>query len=220
VSIAVLGVVLDALIWCLPHYVVWHLRLRLSHKVAVSAMFAFGLLCDQASSVLVKANMFSNMFIGALRVDSLADVAYTGDVTYGIGTTLMWALAQISTGIIVACLPHLRPLFDCILPRRLIHLSTRRSKTQSKASLVSQQAPSVLIPPRIQSRAGSITVTTKIAVERAGHFQPPLPPPIDIHDGQLDPDGPVFHVEQGPAKRSGLLAHCCGGSSRGCGCLC
>ena len=47
VSIAVLGVVLDASIWCSPHYVVWHLRLRRSHKLAVSLMFAFGLLCEK-----------------------------------------------------------------------------------------------------------------------------------------------------------------------------
>lgn len=52
VTIAVLGVVLDAVIWCLPHYVVWHLKLRHSHRVAVSVIFAFGLLCDQGPSSL------------------------------------------------------------------------------------------------------------------------------------------------------------------------
>ena len=52
ICIAVLGVVLDAVIWCLPHYVVWHLKLRLSHKVAVSVIFAFGLLYDQEPSTL------------------------------------------------------------------------------------------------------------------------------------------------------------------------
>jgi hypothetical protein len=46
VGIAVVGVALDALIWALPHYVVWHLKLRLSHKLAISVIFAFGLLCD------------------------------------------------------------------------------------------------------------------------------------------------------------------------------
>ncbi|KAH6869955.1 hypothetical protein BKA58DRAFT_315730 [Alternaria rosae] len=188
---AVLGVVLDAVIWCLPHYVVWHLKLRLSHKVAVSIIFAFGLF---------------NMFIGAFRLDSLAGVAYQGDVTYGMGNTLMWAIARMSTAIIVACLPHLRPLFDCILPRRLIHLSTRRSKTRSKAS---------------QSRAGSIVVTTQIAVQPGSpQLLPPPPPSIDIVDGQLDPMGPIFHVEQGPAKRTKRVSYDCGGPSRGCGLPC
>jgi hypothetical protein len=46
VSIAILSVLLDALVWYLPHHVVWNLQLRLSHKLAISAIFAFGLLCD------------------------------------------------------------------------------------------------------------------------------------------------------------------------------
>jgi hypothetical protein len=222
VAIVSLGVVLDALIWCLPHYVVWHLNLRLSHKLAVSVMFAFGLLCDRSTSVLVAANTNSNIFIGGLRANALADVAYQGDVTYGIGTTLMWAIAQMSTGIIVACCLYLRPLFECLLPRRFTHLTSRISKSASKsASKVSQESlkpPLVLQPPVNKSRAGSITVTTAIAVEPG-----PVPPPaaaVSIHDGQVDTEAPTFDVEAGPARRLRVLAYCCGGSSRGCGCLC
>ncbi|CAG5155426.1 uncharacterized protein ALTATR162_LOCUS3656 [Alternaria atra] len=124
-----------------------------------------------------------NIFIGGFRVDSLADVAYQGDVTYGIGTTLMWAIAQISTGIIVACCPHLRPLFECMLPHRLTHLTTGRSKPTSKVSQASQSPRLVLLSPRDQSRAGSITVTTAIAVERDGYMPPQPPPIVSIHDG-------------------------------------
>jgi hypothetical protein len=43
---AVFGLVLDATIWSLPHFVVWNLQLRLTHKVAITAIFAIGLLCD------------------------------------------------------------------------------------------------------------------------------------------------------------------------------
>ena len=46
VANAALGITLDVLTWSLPHCVVWRLQLRLSHKIAVSAMFAFGLLCE------------------------------------------------------------------------------------------------------------------------------------------------------------------------------
>jgi hypothetical protein len=186
--------------------------------------------------------MYSNIFIGGLRIDSLADVAYQGDVTYGIGTTLMWAIAQISTGIIVACLPHLRPLFECILPHRFTHLSTRRSRPSprpspgpsprpshgptpkppsrppSKISQLSQNPVIVLVPPRVQSRSGSIKVTTDITVERSGHLLPP--PTIDIHDGQIDPGAPTFYVEQGPARHLRFPEYCCGGSSGGCVCPC
>jgi hypothetical protein len=46
VTVAIVGVILDAITWYLPHHVVWNLRLRLSHKLAVSFIFAFGLLCE------------------------------------------------------------------------------------------------------------------------------------------------------------------------------
>jgi hypothetical protein len=175
--------------------------------------------------------MYSNIFIGGLRIDSLADVAYQGDVTYGIGTTLMWAIAQISTGIIVACLPHLRPLFECVLPHRFTHLSARRSRPShgpppkpssrppSKTSQLSQKSVTILVPPRVQSRIGSINVTTDITVERSGHLLPP-PPTIDIHDGQIDPGAPTFYVEQGPARHLRFPAYCCGRSSGGYVCPC
>ena len=142
-------------------------------------------------------------------------------MTYGIGTTLMWATAQISTGIIVACCPHLRPLFEWILPRQLTHLTTRRSNhSASRASKASQKPQVVILPPRDQSRAGSITVTTAITI-KLNRYLPPLPAPaVSIHDGQVDAEAPTFNVEQGPANRLRFLAYCCGGSARCGGCLC
>ena len=41
---AAIGVAIDSLTWMLPHCVVWRLQLRLSHKLAISAIFALGLL--------------------------------------------------------------------------------------------------------------------------------------------------------------------------------
>lgn len=43
---AALGVALDLLTWTIPHCVVWRLRLRLAHKIAITAIFALGILCD------------------------------------------------------------------------------------------------------------------------------------------------------------------------------
>ena len=48
IAIAATGVVLDAVTWMLPHYVVWRLQLRLAHKIAITAIFAFGLLSDDS----------------------------------------------------------------------------------------------------------------------------------------------------------------------------
>jgi hypothetical protein len=56
VTIAILGVVLDAITWYLPHHVVWNLRLRLSHKLAVSLIFAFGLLYEAPTSTFIRSS--------------------------------------------------------------------------------------------------------------------------------------------------------------------
>lgn len=43
-AMATLGVAMDALTWLLPHYVVWRLQLPLAHRLAITAIFAFGLM--------------------------------------------------------------------------------------------------------------------------------------------------------------------------------
>lgn len=44
ITIAAVGVGLDTIIWLAPHYVVWTLQLRLAYKLAITAIFAFGIL--------------------------------------------------------------------------------------------------------------------------------------------------------------------------------
>jgi hypothetical protein len=44
IAIAACGLALDVHTWTLPHCVVWRLQLRLAHKVAITAIFAFSLL--------------------------------------------------------------------------------------------------------------------------------------------------------------------------------
>ncbi|KAF2848888.1 hypothetical protein T440DRAFT_400458 [Plenodomus tracheiphilus IPT5] len=178
---ASLGVALDAVTWLLPHYVVWRLRLRLAHRIAITAIFAFGLI---------------TLVIGALRITALSDLIYQGvDVPFRIGTSLLWAIAQISTGIIVACCPHLRPVFEKVLPDRLTRVTTRRSDQTL------QQPP--------------ILVTTRIDLKDS-HKIPPAQ--AVFHDGQLEPWAPSFDVEKGPATEIQIVSFCCGGS-RGCSCF-
>lgn len=44
IVMASLGVALDALTWLLPYHVVWRLQLRLAHRIAITVIFAFGLM--------------------------------------------------------------------------------------------------------------------------------------------------------------------------------
>ena len=46
IFMATFGLVLDAVIWSWPHFVVWKLQLRRTHKIAISVIFALGLLCE------------------------------------------------------------------------------------------------------------------------------------------------------------------------------
>ncbi|KAF2036408.1 hypothetical protein EK21DRAFT_96328 [Setomelanomma holmii] len=165
-----LGVALDGLTWLLPHCVVWRLQLRRAHKLAITTIFAFGVL---------------NIIIGGLRINGLTEVTYGGDVTYGIGTTLMWAIAQISTGIIVACSPHLRPVFEMIVPRRLTRVYIRKSA--SSQHITGGRHPSIVVTTRIDIRDSS-----------------PSPRVVStFHDGHQEPWAPTFDVEPGPASELG-----------------
>ena len=38
------GMAIDLAIWSLPHFVVWKLQLRRAHKVAITIIFALGIL--------------------------------------------------------------------------------------------------------------------------------------------------------------------------------
>ncbi|KAH9875226.1 hypothetical protein J1614_004717 [Plenodomus biglobosus] len=141
--------------------------------------------------------LLPTIVIGALRINALSELQYQGtDVTFRIGTSLMWAIAQISTGIIVACCPHLRPVFEMVLPDRLTHVNTRRSEQTPKQ------------PP--------ILVTTRIDLKDS--HKPPSARAV-FHDGQLEPWAPTFDVEKGPATELQIASFCCGGSSRGCLCF-
>jgi hypothetical protein len=149
----------------------------------------------------------------------LTNVAYGGDVTYGIGTTLIWAIAQISTGIIVACCPYLRPLFEKLLPKRL----TQVSKSKSKPELHCQQVPlksplhdkrkdsqqaSQPTPPR--ARGDSITVTTTIEVRASSPSPSIAAKPPSTYRGLWIPQ---YDVECAPAHEvsetpRGCLGRC------------
>ena len=118
----------------------------------------------------------SSVVVGGLRTHALTKVDYQGDAILGIDTELMWAVAQISTGTIVACCPYLRRLLEILEPRNLFRNHHRAS----------------LFPRPKQS---SILVTTTIDV----HGNPPsLPTPASVPNDYISPEAPTFEVERGP----------------------
>lgn len=142
--------------------------------------------------------------IGAFRITAITDVSFGGDLTYGIGTNLLWALAQMSTGIIVACLPHLRPAFEKVVPRRLTRIHTRGTPRTNTGM------------PRT-SRQNSITVTTRIDIRNA-HPSPTLS--AHFHDGHQEPWGPTFEVVRSQVIPKQHTLFCREGPPRAVGCCC
>lgn len=116
--------------------------------------------------------------IGALRIASIADNSYSGDGPHDISTSLLWALAQMSTAITVACLPLLRPAFEKVVPRKFTRVNAHSSTWTGVAT--SRTA-----------RQDSITVTTKIHI---GNAMPSPAVSARFHDGHLEPWGPAFEV--------------------------
>ncbi|KAF2659399.1 hypothetical protein K491DRAFT_194432 [Lophiostoma macrostomum CBS 122681] len=115
------GLVLDGGIWLLAHFVVWDLQLRNAHKIAITVIFAFGLL---------------NVIIAVFRISSVAALDYHGDILYDAVPAVIWAVAELSTAIALACCPLLRPLFEKMVPRRLTHIASGRYRTKNDASSI------------------------------------------------------------------------------------
>ena len=45
-AVAIFGLIIDGVTWSMPHFVVWKLKLRLAHKLAITSIFALGILCE------------------------------------------------------------------------------------------------------------------------------------------------------------------------------
>lgn len=150
--------------------------------------------------------------MGTFRSTSIADISLNDDLTYSKDTNLLWALAQMSTGIVVACLPHLRPAFDKILPSRLTR-GNKHIPTNTRSSTHNEQGSSSLRTPR----QDSISVTTRIEVGNA-ISSPGLSAPF--HDGHQEPWAPAFEVAGPrimPEMRKPL---CCDDPRRANSCCC
>ncbi|OAL50216.1 hypothetical protein IQ07DRAFT_644446 [Pyrenochaeta sp. DS3sAY3a] len=177
VVLAAIEVALDGLIWTLPHFVIWNLQLQTPHKLTISIIFALGSLTT---------------IIGCLRLWALTYAEYRGNVTIGIGTTLMWAVAQVSIGISVACFPHLRSVFEKI--------TSCGCAGSSITSISRPQSPRRLRGPGPQSSDASIKVTT--IIELRGPSFIPEPATAIFGDAYHEPWAPTVRIERGSASSS------------------
>jgi len=89
--------ILDFFVWAVPLPSLYHLRLPLSQRLAVIALFSFGL-------VVISA--------GCIRIYWLHYVLEeTYDVTWYCFQLWIWTAVEVQLGIICGCVPWLKPLF-------------------------------------------------------------------------------------------------------------
>ncbi|CAG8981906.1 hypothetical protein HYALB_00009160 [Hymenoscyphus albidus] len=125
----------DVLILLVPVKSVWGLNMSRGKKVRVVAVFTFGLI----------APVFS--MIGFLARESIAK---SPDVTYNQPLALLWAAAEITTGVICICLPPLSILFH--------RQKAPRGPTQSIINGVSNRSNKLNSATRASRRKGTLNI--------------------------------------------------------------
>jgi hypothetical protein len=118
----------------------------------------------------------SNIVVDVFRITSLLRIEYEGGLTSNasMSPAIIWAYAQISTAIILACCPLLRPVFER-LTSKLPWIRTPTSE-------------SVEVLP-------SIRVTTRIDVHEDSSTPPMIKGYMDPHEGFKWPEGPSVEVQ-------------------------
>ncbi|RDW57980.1 hypothetical protein BP6252_13391 [Coleophoma cylindrospora] len=103
----------DIMVLTLPMPMVWNLHAPRSDKMVLTAIFAFG---------------FFICIISMLRIKAVFGVSLT-DITYSIVDSMIWSILEPGFGIVLACLPVIRPLF-----MQLFSKVPRKNKSDSGSS--------------------------------------------------------------------------------------
>ncbi|GKZ27005.1 hypothetical protein AbraIFM66951_003936 [Aspergillus brasiliensis] len=103
-ALVISDLIMDLMIFCLPLPIIWGLQMRLGQKIALIGVFCVGFVAVAASIVRLAIYLIVYM-IGF-------EAGYDLDQT--VTTMLWWSMIEASLGLIVACLPVLRPLLSNI----------------------------------------------------------------------------------------------------------
>ncbi|KAI4249064.1 MAG: hypothetical protein LQ352_005733 [Teloschistes flavicans] len=99
---AVTNTITDISAFLLPLSSIWELQLPRDRKIGVSAVFAVGLFACIAS---------------IMRLASSVPLLHTEDFTFYLSKPFLWALAEITSGVICICAPVLPKLFQRLTGR-------------------------------------------------------------------------------------------------------
>ncbi|ORY58510.1 uncharacterized protein BCR38DRAFT_73957 [Pseudomassariella vexata] len=90
ISSASIHLASDAIILCLPQRVIWGLNMPIKRRLGVSVIFSLGVLaCTSA----------------AFRLAVTVSYSTANDAIYSVASVILWALAEMTCGFMVICLP-------------------------------------------------------------------------------------------------------------------
>ncbi|PQE27428.1 integral membrane protein [Rutstroemia sp. NJR-2017a BVV2] len=105
IVIAAWALLCDVIIWVIPFSIVWKLQLPVGQKVAISGIFALGVI---------------DMIVSIFRIISLLGVDFYGDFSYTVVKTDIWSTSEPGIAILIGCGPILRPVLQRIMPFRFL----------------------------------------------------------------------------------------------------
>ncbi|KAI8940037.1 hypothetical protein NX059_003759 [Plenodomus lindquistii] len=108
-SQAIISIVLDVWMLCVPLYVVCHLQMSWRKKASVAVMFGVGAFVTVVS---------------ILRLQSLVHFAVSTNPTMDQRDIIHWSNIEVNIALVCACLPNLRLIIGRFLPK-LVGMSTK-----------------------------------------------------------------------------------------------
>ncbi|RDW74451.1 uncharacterized protein DSM5745_07113 [Aspergillus mulundensis] len=106
-ALHIINLILDVTVGLLPVPVLWKLQMRRRKKIELALMFSLGIaIC----------------IITIFRINMINDLVST-DLTYTTAPLMIFTILEPLLGIILACLPLLRPVFERVSAFRTLHSS-------------------------------------------------------------------------------------------------
>ncbi|TGJ81946.1 hypothetical protein E0Z10_g6816 [Xylaria hypoxylon] len=141
VSSASINLVSDLCILILPQRIIWRLHTSKQKKIAVSSVFAIGVMCETLPMILIVRGAneppSSACLTAAVRLAEGVVFLLSDDVVYNISAVSLWCLAELSVAFVVFSLPAIPKVFagNTWIKRILVSLSLWSKSTTAHSRI-------------------------------------------------------------------------------------
>ena len=163
----VANLLIDFMIWSLTLPVVWRLKLSTRQKLSLSMVFLLGIL--YVSLPLIFQVHKDSLAVSACVASIVRVVAFNQvnplDVTYTTAPAGIWTVIEQAMGVICACLPTTRPLFERLFPKARTTNSSGTDNTATRKPLENYASRSSLRPLADTNMSGFERLDEEIALQ-------------------------------------------------------